>query len=140
MQVAVLRTNGGPHPADKWALITAQHILPIDEEILGGTRLLAAQRLQLAVAEKLVAHHTNVQAEEQEHLAKAGDARLGEPLDADHHVAEAHADVIEAAKGTPWEEHVQKPEVVAAMQSILHSHFKTSQDIERSWYKDRKRA
>lgn len=136
MRVAVLRTNHGPHPADKWALVTAQHIMPVDPDTVGD-RMLAAQRLQLAVADKLVIHHTNVQNEEREHLQTAGDARLEEPLDAETHVSAAYADIVEAAKGSFWEAHVQKPEVADLMKAVLHNHFTTSQDIERSWHKTR---
>lgn len=137
MLVRVLATNGGPHPADKWAMVTAEHLLPLDPDIVGD-KLLPAQKLQVAVAEALVAHHTKVQDGERVQLSSKGDARLAEPVGAADTVDQAYQDVVAAAKGTPWEDHVQKPEVAKIMKDILHSHFKTSQDIERSWYKDRK--
>lgn len=139
MRVSVLATNHGPHPADKWAFATAQHVFPIDPSVVGD-RLLAAQRTQLAIADALVQHHTNVQDAERQHLTEKGDARLAEPLDATDHANAAFEALKVAVSGSPWAEHFAKPEVQAAALDTIHQHFRTSQDIERSWHVTRKGA
>lgn len=118
-------------------MATASQLLPIDESSVFGDRLMSAQRFQLAVAEALLVHHTNVQAEERANLEAKGDAHLASGLGAGPHADAAYADVAKAAQGTPWADHVRKPEVEKVMREILDSHFQTSQRIERDWHKVR---
>lgn len=138
----VLVTNGGPHPPESWAIATAQHIAPIDEELqkTDGARHLAALKLQAAIADALVPHHANVQAHEKSSLASLGDAHLSSELGASDCVDEAVVAVQQAAKGTPWEAHFQEPEVIAAIHHEIHVHFRTAQQIERQWHCDRKKG
>jgi hypothetical protein len=34
----IMKTDGGPHPADFWAQVTAEQICPIDEKMTGERR------------------------------------------------------------------------------------------------------
>ena len=46
----VLITNNGTHSPEKWAVATAEHICPIDASAMSDDRLLAAKKLQVAIA------------------------------------------------------------------------------------------
>jgi len=138
MKVGILKTDGGPHSAEDWAMATAGMLLPMDN--LSGGKLLQAQRLQIAVAEALVPHHATVQNAEREHLLANGANHYDVALGAGQDVDAAMTAVQAAGAGTPWEEHLKDPKVVAAMREVIHNHFMTAQHIERSWHKDRAAA
>lgn len=134
----IMATNGGPHPPDAWAHVTAQHIAPVDPNTTGA-RHTAALKLQIAIAEALLPHHTNVQAVERGKLQTIN-AHLATALDATPHLNDAILAVQAAAKGTPWEDHFQQPDVVALIRQELACHFMSVQHIERSWHVDRNPA
>ena len=102
-------TDGGPHPAEFWAQITAEHIAPIDKDMTGQRRQ-AALKLQMAIADALQPHHAKVQDNERSKCS-ADPAHHTHPVDPVKHGAHAHADealkaVEAAAKGTEWEKHL----------------------------------
>lgn len=135
----VMITDGGPHPAEKWATVTAAQLFQIDQK-LDGSRLLLAQRTQLAIAEALLPHHANAQSAERDALTQKGDARLAEPHDPIPAAIDALDAVVACMRGTPWEEKTADPEWKAAAGSVLASHFATSADIERQWHVSRNQA
>lgn len=137
MQPFILKTDGGPHTPQQWAMATAMTLMPIDPSIV-DSRLMAAQKLQVSIAESLVEHHSTVQESERAALAEKGDTRLTEDLGHQDAVDAAMSHIVAAAAGTQWESHVNDPAVQEGMRRVLHEHFATVQHIERSWYKDRK--
>lgn len=136
--VGILITDGGAHPADKWAEATAQHIVKIAESA-SGERRAAAVKLEAAIIDILEGHHAIVQNGERAAIVEHGHARILHPLDADHHISVDGAvkEIVAAAKNTPWAVDFEKEETVAGLTHLLHSHFKTSMHIERSWHADR---
>lgn len=147
MHATALITNGGPHPSDKWAAVTADHIcrlIEIDESSVTPEAIAARKakpRFELALADALDGHHATVQDHEKGALVEHGVDRYGHPLDPQaQHMDEALAAVLAVAKGTPFEDGVASDEFQAAVLAILGSHFATSIDIERKWHRDRARA
>lgn len=139
MQPSILKTDGGPHTPEQWGMATAMSMFPIDPAVV-DERLIAAQKLQVAVAEVLVTHHAAVQSAERAKLAEHGDAHLETELGNEVEVSAAVSSVVAAAKGTPWEAHMLDPAVQDSMRSVLDGHFKTNQQIERQWHIARKGA
>jgi len=134
----IMITNGGPHPPESWAQVTAEHIAPIAVG-LAGTRYVAAMKLQMAITEALTPHHQAVQHHEREKLA--GDpAHVMTDLDPSAHLDVAMQAIIDAAAGTEWEAHFAQPDVQAVIRQELGAHFATAQHIERSWHVDRNPA
>ncbi len=134
----IMATNGGPHPPDAWAHVTAQHIAPVDPNTT-GTRHTAALKLQIAIAEALLPHHANVQAVERGKLQTIN-SHLATALNPEPHLNDAVLAIQEAAKGTPWEDHFKDPDVVAMIRQEVGCHFASVQHIERSWHVDRNPA
>lgn len=129
-------TNGGPHHPMKWAVMTAETIMPIDDSV-EGERLIQAKKLQTAIAEVLTPHHDGVQQRERKGLReKAGD-HLEAPFDPIPLAKAALTSIVATAKGTPWEVHFNKPEVQNVIGAIISGHFATAMDIERQTYADR---
>jgi hypothetical protein len=133
----VLITDGGAHSPQKWALATADHLVHFAESSAPPDQIIAARKLELAIADALVAHHADVQLAERHRLAADAKAHLARPLDASLHLEDAVEAVVECAKGTPWEAHFAKPETQAAVSDLIHQHFRSAQHIERSWHCDR---
>lgn len=129
----IMVTNGDAHPPEQWAVVTAEQLMPMDGDIAEGRRI-EAMKLQAAIAEALMPHHEEAQTAERSKLKEVGDDHLDTPHDTTPHVDGAIDAIQAAARGTPWEAHWQKPEVVAAAQSVLDSHFETAKQIERHWY------
>ena len=144
MQQGVLITNGGPHSAAAWAEATASHIVEVADHVAGEKRT-GAVKLQAAVVDILEGHHRVVQDGERKALAAPkGAARLSKPLAdslPDHiDVADAVAEIVAAAKGTPWEADFAKPETAEHIAAVLTSHLNTNLQIERLWHADRQGA
>lgn len=131
----IMITDGGAHPPEFWAQVTAEHIAPISPDLTGHRRD-AALRLQLEIQKALEPHHHKVQHHEKGKLAADPD-HLMTDVDPEPHLEEAMADILAAAKGTEWEGHFAKPEVLAAIRQEVGAHFATAQHIERSWHVDR---
>lgn len=140
MQVSkILITNNigaGNHPADKWAMATAETIAEASQ--LDGDRLLEAQKLQLKIAEILKDHHAQAQSDEQAALA-ADPAHVHtsflDVLKVD--IANVVAAIVEAAKGSLWEAHFAQPGMQEYIKQIVENHFASSMHVERLAHTDR---
>jgi hypothetical protein len=103
----IMITNDGPHPADFWAQVTAEHIAPISDDMTGARRVVA-MKLQADIMAALMPHHVKVQENEKSKIA-ADPAHHLLAVDPETHtkefVAESLKDIEAAAKGTEWEKH-----------------------------------
>lgn len=136
MQMGILITDNGPHPPDKWAVATAEHIFPISP-MIAKDRLMDAKKIQLAIAEALVSHHGDNIAAEQSALAARGADRFGEPFTPEDATQKALETVVSVMANSPWKDKTLDPEWQGAVRSILASHFATAQQIERQWHAHR---
>jgi hypothetical protein len=129
----ILITNNGKHSPDKWAMVSAEMIFPLDNTALVGERLIAAQKFQTQIAEILSPHHESVMEDEK---AKLDDNT--EHFETLHNAEEYFDDVIHdiqsAAEATPWAEHFTHPEVIAVIKEIILNHMHTVQHTERLWH------
>jgi hypothetical protein len=147
MQVQFLVTDGGPHPSDKWAGITAKAIAdliqvdPNSDSPQAKAARLAKPRFELDLADQLEAHHFMVQQAERAALGTGPD-RLRTPCDPlEHHgneIAEAVVRIVEIAATTPFAEHFKTEHVQNVVCGIIGSHFASAMDVERSWFADRR--
>lgn len=123
-------TNAEKHSAESWAVLSASIIFPI--ETAGEGQAIAARKFQIKIAEILQPHHQKHQDKEGAALKAKGDAQLDIPLDInpDSVVAE----IVAAAKGTPFEEYCVRPEWQAIAKQEIGNHLATSSHIERQWH------
>lgn len=135
MITSILVTDGGPHPAEKWAEATASHIVQIGEHVVGA-ELARARRFELTVMDILEGHHDCVQTGERGTLGSVGHDRLLHPFDCCEHVSveDAVVQIIAASAGTSFAHHFSTDEVRTYLTELLTSHFHTSMSIERSWH------
>lgn len=145
MEIGILITDGGPHPADKWAALTAKTIcdlLQVDENSVTPLAVAARKakpRLQLDLADALEAVYLANQEDEQARVKKNidnGALPAIDPTDGPHLDA-AMAALINAAKPTPFAGHFGVPEVTTAVRNILAQHLGDISHIEHSWHADR---
>ena len=136
MQIGVMKTNFGPHPASKWADTTADQIVTVDPSA-SEDQLQAGNVLRDKLVDVLEKHHALVQKHERDELADDDERVATELKPEDYHVAEAVAAVIAVAAGTAFAAHFAKPEIVDYLHRLLTQHFQTSMDVERSWHADR---
>lgn len=139
-------TDGGPHPADKWAAISAAEIcdlIVIDQKAISpeaAAARIAKPVLQSAIAAALMGHHAAVQKHERGAIEKHGHDRLSHSIDPRDHVpktlAEAVKDVALCAAESPFKAHFAQAAVTEAVRGILGSHFSSAMHIERSWHAD----
>lgn len=132
MTARLLITDGGSHPPEKWAVATAEAIFDINPA-MAGDRLLAAKKLQVAIAEALMPHHGGVQEREKStpRLEHSNEDNIAESLS---EAEEAYAAIKAAASGTPWADHFDDPARAAAIKATIASHFMTAKDIERQYH------
>lgn len=149
-----MSTNGGPHPSDKWAELTADQIVDtilVDgkpDDVSDAAR--AARKAKRDLRAKLFyifdAHHDGVQKAEQGHLkaniltldhaGKHADA-TETPLDPSAHVDGVMDEVTKAFAATPWASHLAKPEVLDTVRYIIGQYTVDVMHIERRYHHDR---
>jgi len=130
----VLKTDGGDHTPEKWAMATAQMLAPVDLNAPGARQVM---NLQGQLADLLVPHHKKVQDGERASLAASGDAHLANPLTPKDFVDAAYAEVVAAFNASPYAAKTQDPDWQVEVKSLLAAHFATSQFTARSWHADR---
>jgi|SRR6516162_388840 len=135
MNVGCMITNGGPHPPEKWAGVTAKMIIDI-AATAPEALFREATAFQNKVEQLLVGHHRLAQEHERNALAGEGNARLLADLDTSGHVPDALDDILAAARGTSFAGHFEKPQTQAYLERLLHEHMHHIMLIERSWYAD----
>lgn len=129
----ILITSGDSHSADQWAVVTAEHIWPINPAV-EGDRLMAARKIQNAIVDLLVPHFQSQIASEKANLQADGNARLNADFDTAGETDSAYAEICTALSGTPWESKPQDPEWERIMKGELRVQFNTVQHIERQWH------
>lgn len=138
-------TNGGPHPADKWAEVTRDAILDlivVDENSASEAAVAArdAKRmLSLTLFNILNRHHDAVQKHERSELRKKdGHKRLCVQYDPTAPAEAALSEVLNALAAVPmFADHFAKPEVRETLFRIVGQHFADAMHIERSYHADR---
>lgn len=154
MRVGVMTTDGGPHPAGKWAEETAGEIMSyvkIDEdspsdspEKLEDKRQARRNKLRLEVdivdaVEPL--HHDTIKSE-RDGLAK-DDARLNSAPEPDSKTIEAAVEaVVAAAKkyGPIFGSAFDSDNGRSIVRNAIKTHAATAIHIERGWHADKKMA
>lgn len=142
-------TDGGPHPADKWADMTTDTLLDMiqiadNSESPEAVAARQAKRdLRPILFDLLHNHHKLVQVGERQTLktikdAKASGARRDGKYDPDDHAtSDVCGEVCAALAATPFAAHFAKPEVDAVVHQIIKQHTVNAMNIERRWHHDR---
>jgi hypothetical protein len=137
MQGHFLVTDDGPHPPEKWAEVTADHIIAISEQA-EETKVVEAQRFREKLVDLLTRLHDSTQKNERGQLEAEGVGRLAAELDPGEEDLEGPAgEIIQLAAGFSFEDHFQKPETKEHLKNVLRSHHASQVFIERSWHADR---
>lgn len=134
-------TNGGPHPPEKWADISAAQIMSMIQiaPTADPSVMIARRELELKLFKVLVVLHAQNQNAERAALKKAGDKHLANPLRLSVELPAklATAEIVKAARGSPFATHFEKPEAQQHIFNVIGQHFTDAADIERKWYADR---
>jgi hypothetical protein len=130
----IMVTNGGAHPPDKWAMITAQRIFEI-APTLTGQRLVQAQNFQMIITKILIPHYNKIQINKRRSLAD--DAKnILLPYDVVDHLDRIMTEIVMAAKTTLWANHFADASVQRAAREIIGGDIATEQHVERLCYAD----
>lgn len=142
-------TNGGPHPADKWADMTTDTLLALVEiaDNSNSPAAVAARQAKRELRQTLFAilhaHHDVVQNGERAELAKVKISKSEEHMlgkhDPDDHASteEACVAVCAALMDTQFAAHFAQPDVAAVVRLIIKQHTVNAMNIERRWHHDR---
>lgn len=144
-------TNGGPHPADKWADMTTDDIMDllVDSNPDAATPEATAARqskrdLRPALFAIFNAHHDRVQKHERGQLKAVKDHAAAcdhcdhtkNPLDVTPHLS-VMDQVFAALAATPFAAHFAQPEVQEVLRQIVGRDTANVMHIERRWHSDR---
>jgi hypothetical protein len=141
-------TNGGPHPADKWADMTTDTILDliavkedsVTEEAAAARQ--AKRDLRPILFDIFMGHHEGIQSDERfklDTITMHADAceHVAKPLELHDDCRAALEEVNAALNATPFAAHFAKPDVQAILLGIIGQHTADVQHIERRWHVDR---
>ena len=152
MQVGFMVTNGGPHPADRWADMTTDTILgllvdanPDDASPEAAAARQAKRDLRPKLFDILLGHHHGAQAGERKRLpaevklAYVAHAHLADAIEMPDQWG-AENKVLALLATTPWKDHFAKPDVAQVIRNIVRQHTADVMHIERRWHHDRLQA
>lgn len=135
MQIMI--TNGGPHPADKWAEVTTQSVLDLIEiaDNSATPEAFAARKakrdLQPVLFDLFMDGCDCAQQAERTAIEEAGHCRSNEAIDPCEHLDEIMTNFSAAMAGTPFAEHFAKPEVLDVVRRMVGKNVATAIHIER---------
>lgn len=133
--VGFLITDGGAHPADKWAEIMADDVLALIqiEDGADSEAARAARRAKRDLAVKLLDmfEAAGQQVQDCERDACRHKARLQDSLDPEPHTPQTMADFDALIAATPFAAHFAKPEVRAHIHNIMRQRFASIMNVER---------
>jgi hypothetical protein len=142
MQVMI--TNGGPHPADKWADTTTESILGLieiaeDSDTPQATMARQAKRdLRPVLFKILMEHHDKVQKHERGQLAKAKQPMVTDRYDPSHHFEGGiMAKVEQAFAATPFAGWFAEKTVRDVIYRTIGRDTVNAMHIERGYHRDR---
>lgn len=136
-------TNGGPHPADKWADTTTEAILDliqIDDDSTSPQAAAARQvkrELRGTLFNIFMPHFDGVQSKERGDLKKAKVSKVQERYSDEvkaHFEGGIMAQVEQALAATPFAGHFAKAEVHDVLFRIVGQHTANALHIERQWH------
>ena len=138
MSVGILITNGGTHPPEKWAAITANDICNLIqiEDTAPASATIDKEELRVRLLRLLFDLHGNVQGAERDALAY-DIGRLSNKIDPTPHLEYAVSCVSDAAKGTLFEDHFKKPTTQVWLHNVIGQHFADEMHIERLHFADK---
>jgi hypothetical protein len=144
MQMRLMATDGGSHPPETLAGMTAQRI--IDDFAVHAPEAAYAEVMAFrdTIDRIMTAHHRLVQEAERSALQTEGPARLIQQVDTHVHIPDALDDIMAAAKekvdGKPkWPTlmtYFARPETQQYLEDVLHMELHQNMHIERSWHAD----
>lgn len=138
MQPLVMITNGGDHPAEKWANVTAEIIaMLISDDPTDAIKTRAKDRFRLDVADLLQPHHERNATFEKGKLDSLGDARLTRDYSQYDKKAEVVDAIVKAAAGTPFADAFAKESSKEILGGIIDKHFAHVKANARGWHADK---
>jgi len=136
MRVRVMVTEGGPHAPETTALECASALVSFDAAQLTGSRLMAAERLRVSIAEALLPHHEAHGAMVREELSTdaAEHFARGDLHDPSERIDQALADVQAAADATEWAPLFRDPATVPALRQVIGQYLVDVAHMHRLWH------
>ena len=140
----VIVSNGGPHPADKWAAVTAEKIagfiqvdeLSISEEAAAARK--AKPRFEIAIADAVEPDFSNAMSAEKSAVEAGTVTARNDTFNVGQYSDSAFQSVISAASATPFAKHFEAPDVQAIIKNIITQNILDAANIQRSWAFDAK--
>jgi hypothetical protein len=138
MSMQILVTNGGPHPPEKWAHVSAHQIMDVIQVAPSAPKwaFRAHRELEIKLYELLVRLHDEVQRAESDRL-KTDDVYLNTPIAPHVQAFSAASKVVEAAQDSAFADHFSAPQVKEYIMRVIGQHFTDAMHIERRWHVDR---
>ncbi len=139
--VSIMVTNGGPHPADKWADTTTEALLNLIQVPDDSVTAEAAQARQIKrdlrgqLFDVLMAHHDGVQKEHRKGLAKLKVCQKSKQLDVTAYMDTAD-EVLALFATTPFATHFAQEHVGDVVRQIVGQHTADVIHIERCFHSD----
>lgn len=152
-QVGFMITNGGPHPADKWAMTTTGKLM---NAIFGqsANASSSARKFENKLIDIFEELHTEAQKSERKHIKVKGKDRLYDRLDPTEYLGDVVEKVVAAAadineveiddqenpgqkKTVSLKDHFQKELVQKTVSQVIGSDVASIMDIERDWHAHR---
>ena len=134
MQVGIMKTDGGPHPADYYAAVAASEIVQVEASAVGQDAI-QGRKLENQIIDILEAAHQRVIDAENASLKAAHDHLVTPISAAAHKVHDVAEEVVDAIKASKWGKAVNK-DTKGQVQDILTRHFNTAVHVTRSWHAD----
>lgn len=142
--VKLMVTNGGPHPADKWASLIASQVaglIVIDDNSTSDAAVAARKakpRLSIAISESIEPIVADACKAERQAVESGVITVRHAPFSVDIAVDQGMSAVSAEVENTPFKDAFETPEVLQAIRRVIHQNIIDAANIERSWALDAK--
>lgn len=135
--VGFLITNGGPHPADKWAQIMVNDIMGLIQidDFSDTDAARAARKAKRDLSPKLfdLFEEAGRRVQSNERSACKNKSRLSANLDSEPHTPKIVTDFDALMATTPFSDHFAQTSVRDHIRNVFRQRFASMMHVERCW-------
>ncbi len=135
MQPTIMKTDGGPHPADYYAGVAAAELIQIEASAVGGD-VVQGRRLENQIIDIIEKYHQRILDEEADRVKNHPGRVLFTPDPLEYELDACVKEIIEAGKASKWASAFATPNTAATVKAVVGKHMATAIHVTRSWHLD----
>ncbi len=135
MQPSIMKTDGGPHPADYYAGVAAAELIQIEASAVGSD-VVQGRQLENKIIDILERYHNKILEEEEGKVISDPNRILLHPDPYDYDLNSCVKEIVDAGKASKWASAFSGGNVESVIRTVVGKHMSTAIHVTRSWHLD----